>query len=139
MVANGDLAAFGSLLPAGMEISGTTEAELVGNWQDDGELLFEGRTRTRSALVTRRYGDGEAATVNWDRGEGQVRYDGNVASLKWAVQRAGRQILDIDLQVPTASDQPIDGQVSVSRLQLEPRWLHRIKLLLMWPVMVPFR
>ena len=120
VVANGDLAAFGSLLPAGMEISGTSEAELVGSWQDDGELLFEGRTRTRSALVTRHYGDGEAATVNWDRGEGQVRYDGNEVSLKWAVQRAGRQILDIDLQMPTASDQPIDGQVSVSRLQLEP-------------------
>jgi autotransporter translocation and assembly factor TamB len=120
MQANGDLSVLGSLLPVGMEVRGATEVSLAGRWEEGGDLLFEGRTRTRSAVITRHYGEGEAANLTWDRGEGQLRYDGNEASLKWAVHRADRQILDVDLKMPAASDQPIAGQVNVSRLQLEP-------------------
>jgi autotransporter translocation and assembly factor TamB len=120
LVVSGDLANLGSLLPVDMEISGSTELFLNGSWEETGKLLFEGRSQTRSAAVTRHYGEGESATVSWDRGEGYLRFDGSEALVQWSAHRQGKRILDLDLQLPIAREQPLGGRVTVSKLQLEP-------------------
>ena len=120
LLVSGDMASLGSLLPVDMEISGSTELSLNGSWESSGKLLFEGRSQTRSAAVTRYYGEGESASVSWDRGEGYLRFDGSDALIQWSAHREGKAVLDLDLQLPAAMEKPLGGQVTLSRLQLEP-------------------
>jgi autotransporter translocation and assembly factor TamB len=118
--AEGDMANLGLLLPADMEVSGTTRLFLAGNWDDAGEVLFEGSSETRTVQVTRHYGEDESARVSWDSGEGRFRFDGEEVSLQWSLQRQGSRIFDLDLLSSVAADGPVGGRVTVSELELEP-------------------
>jgi autotransporter translocation and assembly factor TamB len=117
--ASGDLSELGSLLPASMAINGSAEVTLTGSWDEGGGVSFEGRSATRSVVLTRHYGEGESASVRWDRGDGRLRYDGADIALQWSLQRDGRGLLDADVLLPTDPEKPLAGRFSVDRLRLE--------------------
>ncbi len=80
--------------------------------------MVKGHSRTRSLLLTRHHGEGETASIGWDKGEGVFGYDGEGLNLDWELHREGHKLVNLQLLLPPHRDEAMAGSVSFERIQL---------------------
>jgi autotransporter translocation and assembly factor TamB len=114
----GDLNLFEGLLPPHVELEGDLKLQLEGSWDAGGSVVVKGHSRTRSLLLTRHHGEGETASIGWDKGEGVFGYDGEGLNLDWELHREGHKLVDLQLLLPPHRDEAMAGSVSFERIQL---------------------
>ncbi len=114
----GDMSLFEGLLPSHVELEGNLQLQLEGSWDSVGGVVVRGHSRTRSLLLTRHHGEGETASIGWDKGEGVFGYDGAGLNLDWELHREGHKLVDVHLLLPPHRDEAMAGSVSFERIQL---------------------
>ena len=114
----GDMSVLTGLLSTGAELSGDLQLMLEASWDAEGGFLASGRSETRSVLLTQYHGEGESASVGWDRGVAELKYDRSGLHVDWALQRDGRKVLGLELLLPPEREQALRGTASLEQLQL---------------------
>jgi len=114
----GDMSLFEGLLPTQVELHGDLKLQLEGSWDSIGGVVVRGHSYTRSLLLTRHHGEGESASIGWDKGEGVFGYDSTGLSLDWQMHREGHKIVDLQLLLPPQRDEAMTGSVSLEQIQL---------------------
>ena len=114
----GDLSLFEGLLPAHVELAGNLQLQIEGSWGSGGGVVVTGYSKTRSLLLTQHHGEGEIASIGWDRGEGVFGYDSEGLNLDWELHREGHKLVDLQLLLPPHRDEAMGGAISLERVQL---------------------
>lgn len=106
------------LLPPDIDLQGAMQLQVEGSWGTPGGARFTGHWQTRELLLTRDHGEGERASIGWDKGDAVFDYGKNGLNLNWDIHRAGRRILNLDLLLPPDRAAPLAGKLSFEQLQL---------------------
>jgi autotransporter translocation and assembly factor TamB len=118
MSLDGNLDELSVFLPEYLELKGALAASFKASWAKGQALVLDGEVRGRDIIFTRHYGDGESASVDWERLDLDVNNGAEGLSLDAALFRAQKEIAGIDLRLPVDRTAPISGRVDVSALQL---------------------
>jgi len=114
----GDMSLLSGLLSPDVELSGDLSLRLEASWDANGGLLAVGRSETRSVLLTQYHGEGESASIGWDQGIADLKYDRSGLHVDWALQREGRKVLGLEFLLPPDREQALRGTASFEQLQL---------------------
>lgn len=118
--ARGDMSYLQTLLARGMKLQGELDLHLETAWGEGIDPVVHGTVSTGAVVLTRHYGDGESASMEWQRGLASLLYDSNGLAVQASLRREQRDVLSLDLLLPPDRAMPLRGVIRVDRMQLQP-------------------
>jgi translocation and assembly module TamB len=115
---SGGLEFVAGLFPEQLEVSGELESNLAASWGPDSPLAVNGELAAQRVLITRQYGLGESASVNWDGLTAVIRQSEQGLQLSAQMHREGRRALDLEALLPVSRDGPLAGTLDFQGLRL---------------------
>jgi translocation and assembly module TamB len=115
---SGGMEFLASLFPEEVEVRGELKSNLAASWGEASGLVLEGNLETRDVLVTRYYGVGESASVNWDLSRAEIRQGEHGLQLSVQMHREGRRAIDLEALLPTSREGPLVGRLDFEGLRL---------------------
>ena len=115
---SGDIMLLAGALPPGLDIQGAMELELEASWSQGGDIVAAGQTQVRDVTVIREIDKEQSARMAWDAGDASFRYDDNGLRIDLGLRDGGREIADLQLQLPADKAAAVAGSVRFDQLEL---------------------
>ena len=116
---SGDMTLLSGLFLPGINMGGDLQLQLDARWNPDAGVTFDGLSKVSALTLTQPLGEGESAIVDWDLGEVNFHYASEVLQLDASLERAGRQVMGVKLEIAPDGNGPLAGSVNFDQLQLE--------------------